>query len=312
MMSNSSTVLSVNVSDKKGTVKKPVSRIVVDDNGMLGDGHAGPWHRQISMLSQEAIDRFSKEANKEFAPGQFAENITTSGIDLDQVAVLDRFCIGPVELEVTQLGKKCHGDTCAIFKETGKCVMPQKGIFCRVIHGGTIKPGDSIKYVPKLLKVLIVTLSDRAFSGQYEDRSGPRMKQILLEHFKSSRWHHQVENVILADDAENLRKTLTGAISEKIDVIFTCGGTGVGPRDITPETVESVCDKIIPGIMENIRVKYGSQKPSALLSRSIAAIAGTTQVYALPGSVRAVEEYLIEILKTLEHVIFMIHRLDIH
>ncbi len=311
-MSNKRTIISVNISDKKGSVKNPVPDIVIDDNGAVGDAHAGPWHRQISILSQEDIDLFSKETNKEIAPGQFAENITISGMNLDNVAVLDRFQIGSVELEVTQLGKKCHGDTCVIYKETGKCIMPQKGIFCRVVSGGTIKAGDCIEYVPKALKILIVTLSDRAFAGEYKDQSGPRIKEILLGHFKDSRWHCMIDNMILADDANKLRKILTEAINEKVDVIFTSGGTGVGSRDITPETVESVCDKTIPGIMEHIRIKYGAQKPSALLSRSIAAIAQNTQIYTLPGSVRAVEEYLSEITKTLEHAIFMIHGIDAH
>lgn len=311
-MSNNGTIISVNVSDKKGAIKIPVPQVVVDESGFVGDGHAGPWHRQVSILSQEEITRFSKEVNKEIKPGQFAENITTGGIDLDGISVLDRLRIGQVELEVTQLGKKCHGNTCAIFNETGKCAMPQKGIFCRVVQGGTIQPGDAIDYIPKVLRILIVTLSDRAAAGQYEDRSGPKIKEILQEHFGSSRWHCKIENIILADDSDTLRKTLIHATRDNVDVIFTCGGTGVGPRDITPETVESLCDKVIPGIMENIRIKYGAQKPSALLSRSIAAVAGGTQIYTLPGSVRAVEEYLFEILKTLEHTIFMIHGLDIH
>ena len=311
-MSNKGTVISVNMSEKKGTIKMPVPMISVDEQGVVGDGHAGQWHRQISLLSQEEISSFSTETKKEITPGEFAENITTSGIDLGCVAVLDRFRIGVVELEVTQLGKKCHGEACAIYNETGKCIMPKKGIFCRVIQGGAIKPGDSIAFIPKKLRILIVTLSDRAFAGQYEDRSGPRIKQLLQEHFKESGWRYQIDNIVLADDAERLLNTLTDAITEKLDVIFTSGGTGVGPRDITPETVEAVCDKLILGIMEHIRVKYGQQKPSALLSRSIAGIAGTTQIYALPGSVRAVQEYLAEILKTLEHTIFMIHGLDVH
>ncbi len=99
---------------------------------------------------------------------------------------------------------------------------------------------------------------------------------------------------------------------DDVDMIFTVGGTGLGPRDITPETVASVCEKMVPGVMENIRVKFGSEKPNALLSRGIAGIAGRTQLYALPGSVRAVEEYLGEILKTMEHAIFMMHGLDAH
>ena len=188
----------------------------------------------------------------------------------------------------------------------------EKGLFCRVINPGKIKAGDSIEYFPKHLSFLIVTLSDRAFAGVYKDKSGPRARQILEEYFTDKRWHLQINNVVLADDAEQLTEKLNEAIDSQTDVILTLGGTGVGPRDITPDVITAVCDKVIPGIMENIRIKYGEQKPSALLSRSIAAIAGKTQIYALPGSVRAVEEYLCEILKTLEHTIFMMHGLDVH
>jgi molybdenum cofactor synthesis domain-containing protein len=302
----------VNVSSEKGTVKKPVPQVVIDATGIVGDAHAGPWQRQVSLLSQEQINAFSKEAGRKILPGEFAENITVGQIDLNPVGILDRFRIGQAELEVTQLGKKCHGDSCAIYKEIGKCVMPHKGIFCRVLSSGTVKPGDILEYIPKVLKILIVTLSDRAFSGVYTDRSGPRVEQILNEYFVEKGRPVHIDKKIIGDDAQALREALTEAINGGADVIFTCGGTGVGPRDITPETVESVCDKTIPGIMENIRTKYGQDKPSVFLSRSIAAIAGKTQIYTLPGSVRAVQEYMTEILKTLEHAVLMIHGIDAH
>lgn len=311
-MSNKGTVVSVNVSIQKGTVKKPVPQGVIDAAGIVGDAHAGPWQRQVSLLSQEQIDAFSKEAGRKILPGEFAENITVSGIDLNHVGILDRFRIGQAELEVAQVGKKCHGDSCAIYKEVGKCVMPHKGIFCRVLSGGTVKPGDILQYVPKVLTILIFTLSDRAFSGVYTDRSGPHVEAILQGYFVKKGCPVHIDKKILSDDASALRETLTEAINGGADVIFTCGGTGVGPRDITPETVESVCDKTIPGIMENIRMKYGQEKPSVFLSRSIAAIAGKTQIYTLPGSVRAVQEYMTEILKTLEHAVLMIHGIDAH
>jgi len=311
-MSSKGCVVSVNISEQKGTIKQSVSQITLDCCGVVGDAHAGLWHRQVSLLAKQDIDYFAKEIGREIAPGEFAENVTISGIDLGEVAILDRFRIGRVELEVTQTGKKCHGDNCAIYKEVGKCVMPKKGIFCRVINGGEIKPADLVKYIPRTLTFLIITLSDRAFTGQYADRSGPRAKQIIEEYFTDKRWHLQIDNAVIADDAAKLREKLTNTISQKVDVIFTLGGTGIGPRDITPETVAAVCDKMIPGIMENIRVKFGKEKPSALLSRSVAAIAGRTQIYTLPGSVRAVEEYLAEILKILEHAVFMVHGLDVH
>jgi len=311
-MSNKGKVISVNISEEKGTVKHPVPEIVIDTSGVVNDAHAGLWHRQVSLLSQEDIDCFSREMGREINPGEFAENITVGGIDLGKVAILDRFRINQVELEVTQIGKECHGNNCAIYREVGKCVMPKKGLFCRVINNGQIKAGDCIEYIPRPLQIAVITLSDRASAGVYSDRSGPRAKQILEEHFAGKKWHLQIKNLVLADDANKLTKKLNKSIAGQMDVILTLGGTGVGPRDITPEVVTAVCDKVIPGIMENIRIKYGGQKPSALLSRSIAAIAGQTQIYALPGSVRAVEEYLSEILKTMEHTIFMIHGMDVH
>lgn len=311
-MSNNGRVVSVNISQQKGTIKQPVPRILLNPDGIAEDAHCGLWHRQISLLASEDIELFSKEAGRQIAPGEFAENITTAGIDLGKVALFDRFRIGQVELEVTQIGKECHGDTCAIFREVGKCVMPKKGVFCRVLDGGEIKPEDSIEYIPQTLRILIITLSDRAHAGHYSDRSGPIAKQILEEYLADKKWHWRIDNMLLADDEACLREELTRAIDSRTDVIFTLGGTGIGPKDITPETVIAVSDKIIPGISENIRIRFGKEKPSALLSRSVAAIAGQTQIYALPGSVRAVDEYLGEILKTLEHAIFMIHGLDIH
>ncbi|MBN2182276.1 MAG: MOSC domain-containing protein [Sedimentisphaerales bacterium] len=311
-MSNNGKVISVNISEEKGTIKKPVREILVDESGIVNDAHSGRWHRQVSLLSQDDIDRFCKENGREIGPGEFAENITITGIDLNQAALLDRFRINEVELEVTQIGKECHGDACAIYQQVGKCVMPKKGLFCRVIRPGSIKPGDIVEYFQKQLRFMIITLSDRAYEGQYSDRSGPHAIQMLQEYFAGGKWHCRFSGVLLPDDANKLSEVLVKAIQEEIDMIFTLGGTGIGPRDIAPETITAVCDKIIPGIMENIRIKYGKDKPSALLSRSVAAIAGKTQIYSLPGSVKAVEEYLSEILKNLEHAVYMIHGLDIH
>jgi molybdenum cofactor synthesis domain-containing protein len=302
-------VVSVNISKEKGTVKHPVAELVVKDNGCGGDAHSGDWHRQVSMLSRESIDRFAEKLPRKIEPGEFAENITTSGIDLGRVAPLDRFVIGDVELEVTQIGKECHGDRCAIFVEIGKCVMPAEGIFCRVRKTGTIRAGDEIKYLPRPLRFRVITMSDRARSGGYTDRSGPRVREILAEFFEGKRWHVEIDSRLLSDDAGELGAELESARDAGVDVVIATGGTGVGPRDVTPDVVLEVCDKIVPGIMESIRSKFGGDKPNALLSRSVAGVTGRTAVYAIPGSVRAVEEYLPEILNTMEHLILMLHGL---
>lgn len=305
-------VVSVNISTEKGTSKNPVAEIEVNAMGIAGDAHAGAWHRQLSLLGLESIERFGAAANRTFAHGEFAENITTRGIDLLATSVFDRFTIGEVELEVTQLGKKCHGDGCAIYQEVGKCVMPKDGIFCRVLRAGRIKAGDAIHHRPHYLECRVITLSDRAYQGVYKDLSGPHVQKQLSEFFAGKRWRPRITNKILPDDAGRLRESLLEARDEGVNIVITTGGTGIGPRDITPDVVTALADKLIPGIMEHIRVTYGAAKPNALLSRSVAAVIGKTLVYTLPGSVKAVEEYLGEITKTLEHALYMLHGLDTH
>ncbi|OGR01636.1 MAG: molybdenum cofactor sulfurase [Deltaproteobacteria bacterium RIFOXYD12_FULL_55_16] len=139
-------VEAVCVSEKKGMVKKEVSEIVLEENwGINGDAHAGIWHRQVSLLAGESIDRVKKKI-PQLKHGVFAENIVTRGLDLMTLAIGDRLVIDEqVELEVTQIGKKCHNDGCAIKKATGDCIMPKEGIFTKVIRGGVVKASLSIK-----------------------------------------------------------------------------------------------------------------------------------------------------------------------
>jgi molybdenum cofactor synthesis domain-containing protein len=309
---NNSKVISVNISEKKGTIKHPVEEITLTRTGVVGDAHAGEWHRQVSLLAVESIEKFSREAKRKINFGEFAENITTQGIDLPKCHIFDRFLIGETELELTQIGKECHGTTCAIFKEVGNCVMPKEGIFCRVLKTGRIKPNDRIDHVPKTVRVSIITLSDRASGGVYEDRSGPRIKEILNSFFSGRNQRFEIRNVLIPDDADALRELLIRHKNDQADFLFTTGGTGIGERDITVETVSGLLDKQLPGIMELIRVKYGMEKPNALLSRGVAGTMGKTMVYTLPGSVKAVTEYMSEITKTMDHALFMLHGIDQH
>lgn len=304
-------IVSINISTEKGTVKKPVETVIVNETGIDGDAHSGRWHRQISMLAKEDVDRFSLLDAKDrgFEPGEFAENLTTLGIDYKKVSLLDRFRIGDVELEVTQIGKKCHGDGCAIYVEVGKCVMPKSGIFTRVIQGGQINKNDKIEYIPYNLRILVVTVSDRAFDGVYEDLSGPEILLQLKNHFTNTRWHTQFDYLLINDDPSKIKTSVTDAVNQGYDVVITTGGTGIGPRDFTPDVIKQIADKEIPGIMEYIRTKYGSTIPSAVLSRSVAAVKNKTLIFALPGSVKASKEYTSEILNILEHAILMIHGL---
>jgi molybdopterin adenylyltransferase len=304
---NAGRVLSLNVSEEKGTIKNPVDSAIVNMHGIKDDAHAGNWHRQVSLLASEKVREFEKELGQPIKPGEFGENITTVGVPLEKVAVLDKIQVGDVLFEVTQIGKYCHGDGCAIFQAVKKCVMPSDGIFCRVLEGGDLTNGDAVTWQPKVRKFRVVTLSDRAARGEYKDLSGPRIRALLGDHFTNSRWQLEISSTILPDDVQLLRQELVRCREEGIDFVITTGGTGIGPRDITVDVVEDLAERTVPGIMEHIRVTCGSRNPNALLSRGVVGILGGTVVYTLPGSVKAVNEYMSEITKTLEHLFKMLH-----
>jgi MOSC domain-containing protein YiiM len=138
-------VVSINISDKKGVRKKPVTEAeIVTDFGIEGDAHASQnWHRQISLLAVESIKKM-KALGLKVNPGDFAENITTEGIDLLGLPIGTKMSIGNVAVEVSQIGKECH-TRCSIYYQAGDCVMPKEGIFVKVLKGGKIKQGNAIK-----------------------------------------------------------------------------------------------------------------------------------------------------------------------
>ena len=137
-------VVSVCISEKKGTKKHPVAEISLrPHHGIVGDAHAGDWHRQVSLLANESVDRMRKEGLT-LAAGDFAENILTEGITLRTLPIGTVLRAGEVRLEVTQIGKECHND-CEIRRLTGMCVMPTDGICAVVLNEGVIRPGDQIE-----------------------------------------------------------------------------------------------------------------------------------------------------------------------
>jgi len=134
----------ISISETKGVRKDNVTTAVLrPDHGIVNDAHAGQWHRQVSLLAKESIDKMVKRG-LEVGPGDFAENITTEGIDLTTIPIGGHLRLGKeILVEVTQIGKECH-DRCAIYNEAGDCVMPREGIFVKVLIGGTINLGDPI------------------------------------------------------------------------------------------------------------------------------------------------------------------------
>jgi molybdopterin adenylyltransferase len=165
--------------------------------------------------------------------------------------------------------------------------------------------------LPEKFDVLIITLSDRAYRGEYTDLSGPRIKEKLLDFFAAQGWNADIRIALIPDEEEKLRN-LVRESADQCDFIFTTGGTGIGPHDITVDVIAPLLAKEIPGIMEFIRIKYGAEKPNALLSRGVAGITGKSLIYTLPGSLTAVDEYMSEILKTLKHTVMMQYGIDTH
>jgi MOSC domain-containing protein YiiM len=140
-------IVSIAVSKKKGTRKTPVKEAFVsEDHGLEGDAHAGKWHRQVSFLSSESIEKTRREG-LDVTFGDFAENIATEGIDWPEVPVGTRFRLGKeVVVEITQIGKECH-NKCAIYYKAGDCIMPREGVFAKVLKAGAIRTGDEIRFL---------------------------------------------------------------------------------------------------------------------------------------------------------------------
>ena len=138
-------IRAVCISEKKGEQKHPVEEIVLRPRlGIVGDAHAGNWHRQVSLLARESVDRLQEKVTVKLFPGAFAENVLCEGISLCELPVGTRLKIGSALCEVTQIGKECHAD-CAIRRQAGDCVMPREGIFAVVLEEGTAHPGDRVE-----------------------------------------------------------------------------------------------------------------------------------------------------------------------
>lgn len=134
------------LSRQVGERKTPVAQVeLLENHGIVGDAHAGTWHRQVSLLAKESIDKM-RAKGLDVDNGDFAENLTTKGVDLPKLPIGTRLQIGDSLLEVTQIGKECH-TRCAIYHQAGDCVMPKEGIFAKVLRGGIIKPGDPLELI---------------------------------------------------------------------------------------------------------------------------------------------------------------------
>jgi len=289
-------VVSVNISEKKGTIKHPVEQIELRKGfGIEGDAHAGDWHRQVSLLDLSSFDKMHNNASVELKPGIFAENITTEGVDLWHLPVGTRLEIGDTLLEITQIGKECHRH-CQVFRQVGDCVMPREGIFAKVIMEGMIKAGQSIKIIPTL-RVAILTVSDKGSTGERADLSGPALAEAL-----DGKATVLIQDIV-PDDLEQIKDKLIAYTEQGLDLVFTTGGTGFAPRDNTPEATMAVIERPAPGIVEAIRARSLEITPFAMLSRAAAGIRGKTLIINFPGSPKAALECLEVFLPVMNHAV---------
>ena len=294
-------ILAICTSPKRGTVKTEVpSAVLTPEWGIVSDAHGGNWHRQVSLLSAEKIEAFRKKIWVDY--GAFGENLVIEGFDFRSLPITSRFAIGDVVLEMTQIGKECHND-CVIKQKTGECIMPREGVFARVLKGGEIHVGDEVTLLPPLedppLRAAVITLSDKGSRGEREDKSGPAIVQRL-----EAEGYEVVEQILLADDAAALKTTLTRLADQRqLDLILTTGGTGFGPRDVTPEATMAVATRLAPGIAEAIRAASLAITPRAMLSRAVSVIRGKTLIVNLPGSPKAVCESMDVFLPQMPHAL---------
>lgn len=263
--------------------------------GLLDDAHAGFAHRQVSLLAEESIAKMTAQG-LDVGPGDFAENLTTRGIDLVNLPAGTRLQVGSEAIiRVTQIGKECH-DRCAIYHQAGDCVMPREGIFAEVLLEGPVRVGDRLNIIDSY-KFGVITASDKGSKGEREDLSGPAISEILLP------WGDVIDQAIVPDDRAALAKVMRDLIAKGVDAIFTSGGTGMSPRDVTPEATLDVIDRQVPGIGEAMRRETATVTTKAMLSRAIAGISDSTLIVNLPGSPKAVTECLAVLTPVLDHAL---------
>lgn len=293
-------IIAICISEKRGTQKVEIPEADIrEDWGIEGDAHGGKWHRQVSLLGLEKIEDFrTKCSGIDF--GTFGENLVVEGYDLRNMPVGTKFRIGEVILEMTQIGKECHSH-CEIFKKVGDCIMPREGVFARVLKGGHIKKGDTIDAImpdaDRPFTAAVITLSDKGFAGEREDKSGPLIQEML-----EKEGYEIVETLLLPDSRAGLQQQMIRLADQRqVNLILTTGGTGFSMRDVTPEATIAVCDRMAMGIADAIRQYSLTITGRAMLSRAVSGIRKGTLIVNLPGSPKAVRESLEYVLPHLGH-----------
>lgn len=300
-------LVAVCLSAEKGQAKQaaPAGQLVADQ-GLRGDAHAGPGHRQVSLLSREAIERMQEKCGP-LAWGAFGENLVSQGLDTADLGLGSRLRVGEkAVLEVTQIGKVCH-HPCAIAQRAGECIMPREGLFLRVVEGGTVRASDALvvtdRVPPEIIQGAILTVSDRVARGEREDQAGPALSQLLSQRLGA----RVAATAVVPDEREAITEALRHFCERGgLDLVITSGGTGFGPRDVTPEATAEVVERHTPGLDEAMRAASLKVTPHGILSRGRSGICGRTLIVNVPGSPNAACENLEAILPALPHAIEVI------
>ena len=293
-------VKAICISTVRGTEKHAIEEAnFIKDYGIEGDAHAGKWHRQVSLLSYNKVEEFNAKGG-DVDDGAFGENVLVSGLDFKNLPVGTILKCGDVVLEMTQIGKECHSH-CNIFHRVGDCIMPREGVFAIVKNGGVMKTGDvmhaELPQADAPLRAAVMTLSDKGFTGERIDESGPKAVAML-----QVAGYEIVETLLLPDEQKKIeRELLRLADSRQVDLIITTGGTGMSVRDCTPEATMAVATRNVPGIAEAIRAGSMAITKRAMLGRGASVLRNNTLIVNLPGSVKAVQESLEIVLPELEH-----------
>lgn len=308
---NRGTILHVCVCSRKGTAKEAVPQaVLLEDHGLEGDAHAGAGHRQVSLLNEADIEAM-KSKGLSLQPGAFGENLVVRGIDLAAVGVGSRLRAGDAELEITQIGKLCHSP-CAIYESAGECIMPRDGVFARVVKGGSVAPGLPIEVISEIprhvIQAGVLTISDRCAAGAAQDTAGPAVAEALEKELQARvSW-----TGIAPDEEAMISDALKNIADRNFDLMVTTGGTGCGPRDVTPEATRLVMDREVPGLAEAMRAASFRKTPHALLQRGVCGIRGSTLIVNLPGSKRGALENLAVILPALQHAVQLLRGQTAH
>ena len=294
---------SICIGREKGQKKTPVpSARLIADHGLEGDAHAGPWHRQLSLLSEEDVNAMRAQGLPGLKAGDFAENLVLSGVELQHLGLGSILQLGATAmLSITQLGKTCHA-RCAIYEQTGDCIMPRAGLFARVTTGGTVAVGDEVTVLQRVpresFQAVVLTASDRCSRGEAKDTAGPAVADLIRRRLDAYVYAYEILPDERAGLADRLRHYSDG---HTIDLVLVVGGTGFAPRDVTPEAVRDVIERPTPGLDEAMRAASLAKTPHAMLSRAVSGIRQGTLIVSLPGSERAAVENLAAVLPALDH-----------